>query len=129
MVLPWSKVVRRSAFGLALALLLPAVALAIAMLAMGPAPIERGNHVSTTVVDRNGVLLRAFTTPEGRWRLPVERADVDQRYLAMLMAFEDRRFNSHWGADPIAFARAAYQLVKHRRLVSPHIMAFSCCVT
>ena len=109
---------RRAAHILAASILLPAAALGLAMLAMGPAPIARGNHVSTTVIDRHGVLLRAFTTPEGRWRLPVERSDVDQRYLAMLMAFEDRRFNSHWGADPIAFARAAYQLVKHRRLVS-----------
>ncbi len=101
-----------------LAVLLPSAAIAIAMHAMGPAPIARGDHLSTTVVDRNGQLLRAFTTPEGRWRLPVEAAEVDQRYLAMLLAFEDRRFHGHWGADPIAFARAAWQLAKHRRLVS-----------
>lgn len=99
-------------------MLLPAATFAIAVWVMGPAPIHRGDHVSTTVLDRNGVLMRAFTTPEGRWRLPVEPADVDQRYLAMLLAFEDRRFNWHRGADPIAFTRAAYQLVRHRRLVS-----------
>ena len=92
--------------------------LGIAMLVMGPAPLHRAEHVSTTVVDRHGQLLRAFTTPEGRWRLPVEPAEVDSRYLAMLMAFEDRRFRLHVGADPIAFARAFGQLVRYRRLVS-----------
>jgi penicillin-binding protein 1C len=101
-----------------LALLPPAAAIAVAMVAMGPAPIARGDHVSTTVLDRNGVLLRAFTTAEGRWRLPVEPADVDQRYLAMLLAFEDRRYHLHRGADPIAFVRAAHQFARHRRLVS-----------
>ncbi len=88
------------------------------MLVMGPPPIARGDHLSTSVVDRHGQLLRAFTTPEGRWRLPVGPQEVDPRYLEMLFVFEDRRFKGHIGADPIAFARAAYQFVRHRRLVS-----------
>lgn len=105
--------------GLALLLaVLPVAAFGIGALIMGPPPIARGDHVSTTVLDRNGQLLRAFTTAEGRWRLPVEGREVDQRYIAMLLAFEDRRFRMHWGADPIAFARATWQLVRHRRLVS-----------
>ena len=105
--------------GLALLLaVLPAVLFGIGSYIMGPAPIARGDHVSTTVLDRNGLLLRAFTTPEGRWRLPVEGREVDQRYIAMLLAFEDRRFRHHFGADPIAFARATWQFVRYRRLVS-----------
>ncbi|MEM8855633.1 MAG: hypothetical protein AAGD34_18160, partial [Pseudomonadota bacterium] len=35
-----------------------------------PPPMERAAP-STVVVDRNGALLRAFTDPNGRWRLPV----------------------------------------------------------
>ena len=86
----------------------------------GPARRSRAaDHVSTTVVDRNGQLLRAFTTPDGRWRLPVEVGEVDQRYLAMLLAFEDRRFRSHAGVDPLAFARAALQFVAQRPRSSP----------
>jgi penicillin-binding protein 1C len=115
-------IVRKWALRLALAsgaaCLGVAAILAIAMQVMGPAPIARGDQLSVTVVDRHGQLLRAFTTSEGRWRLPVEPHEVDQRYLAMLMAFEDRRFRSHAGADPIAFARAGYQFLRHRRLVS-----------
>lgn len=47
-----------------------ALALWIAML--GPAPIGEGLDFSTTVVDRDGGLLRPYATPKGRWRLPVQ---------------------------------------------------------
>ncbi|MFM9847579.1 MAG: hypothetical protein ACKVP3_10515, partial [Hyphomicrobiaceae bacterium] len=59
---------------------------------LGEPPLERAEVVSVTVLDRNGRLLRAFTTPDDHWRLPLDVADTDPRYLAMLMAFEDRRF-------------------------------------
>ncbi len=82
-------------------------------------PTSRRRRTSpTTVLDRRDRLLRAFTTPDGRWRLPVEAADVDQRYLAMLMAFEDKRFYDHGGVDLRSLARAAVQLVENRRIVS-----------
>ena len=47
----------------------------------------------------DGRLLRPFATPDGRWRLPVETADVDPRYLAMLKAYEDARFDSAFRAS------------------------------
>lgn len=98
--------------------LVTATALEVAVRQMPPAPLAMVEAVSTTVLDRNGRLLRAFTMAEGRWRLPVEAGEVDARYLAMLLAFEDRRFQSHSGVDPLAFARASWQLVRHRRIVS-----------
>ena len=63
--------------------------------------------VSTQVVDRNGHLLRAYATPDGRWRLPATVDDVDPRFVDMLLAYEDRRFRDHAGVDPLAMARAA----------------------
>lgn len=90
-----------------------------AAVALGPQlPLDRAGEVSVTVVDRNDALLRAFTTNTGYWRLPVEAAEVDQRYLRMLIAFEDRRFFRHGGVDLAAFVRAATQVVRHGRLVS-----------
>ena len=59
---------------------------------LGPVPRGEGLAFSTLVVDRDGRLLRPYTTPDGRWRLPATRADVDPRFLAMLFAYEDRRF-------------------------------------
>lgn len=93
-------------------------ALQVAKHRMGPPPIAAADALSTTVLDRQGRLLRAFTTPDGRWRLPVEPKDVDPRYLAMLKAYEDKRFERHNGVDPLAFVRAGYLLARHGRLLS-----------
>jgi penicillin-binding protein 1C len=85
---------------------------------LGPPPLATAQDVSTVVIDRDGKLLRAFTTSEGRWRLPVTRADVDQRYLQLLFAFEDKRFETHAGIDYLAIARAGWQFVRNGQIIS-----------
>ena len=69
-------------------------------------------------LDRHGQLLRPFATQDGRWRLPVETSDVDPRYLAMLKAYEDARFDRHSGIDLLALLRAATQFIGNGRVVS-----------
>lgn len=86
--------------------------------AASPISLERANDLSVTVLDRNDRLLRAYTARDGRWRLPAEVKDVDQRYVAMLIAYEDKRFRSHLGVDPLAIARGGWLLLRHRRIVS-----------
>ncbi len=84
-----------------------------------PLPIDAAREVSTSVVDRNGRVLRAFALADGRWRLPVSSlAEVDPRYVELLLAYEDRRFRTHHGVDPGALARAAWQFVREGRIVS-----------
>ena len=73
---------------------------------------------STLVVDHEGRLLRPYATTEGRWRLPVTLDQVDQRYAEMLLSYEDRRFRSHPGVDPLAMGRAALQFITSGRIVS-----------
>lgn len=85
---------------------------------IGPLSLTDAQALSVTVVDREDRLLRPFTTADGRWRLPIEPKDVDPHYLAILMAFEDRRFYAHHGIDGHAIVRAALQAVWHGRLVS-----------
>jgi len=85
---------------------------------LGPAPLGEGLAFSTLVVDRDGKLLRPYTTLEGRWRLPATRENVDPRFLALLLAYEDKRFNAHHGVDPLALGRALSQLVGNGRVVS-----------
>ena len=85
---------------------------------LGPAPIGEGLAFSTLVVDRDGKLLRPYTTPEGRWRLPATRENVDPRFLTLLLAYEDKRFDSHQGVDPLALGRAVSQLLRNGRIVS-----------
>ena len=81
-------------------------------------PLGESIEFSTVVVDRDGRLLRPFATVEGRWRLPATPQSVDPRYLALLIAYEDKRFRQHHGVDPLAVARAAFQLVTHGRIIS-----------
>jgi penicillin-binding protein 1C len=86
---------------------------------LGPLPLAQAQQVSTTVIDRNGKLLRAYAMADGRWRLPVDvRTGVDPGYLKLLLAYEDRRFRSHAGVDPLALGRAALQLVMRGHIVS-----------
>jgi len=88
-------------------------------MSLGPLPLAQAQQVSTSVVDRNGKLLRAYAMADGRWRLPVDaRTGVDPGYLKLLLAYEDRRFRSHAGVDPLALGRAALQLVTRGHIVS-----------
>jgi penicillin-binding protein 1C len=75
-------------------------------------------ETSRVIADRSGVLLRAFATSDGRWRLPVTVADVDPIFLKTLFAYEDRRFRDHHGVDVRALFRAAFQLVTRGHPVS-----------
>jgi penicillin-binding protein 1C len=80
-------------------------------ISLGPAPTGEDLAYSKRVLDRNGRLLRAYATGEGRWRLPATVADVDPRFFDVLFAYEDKRFREHHGVDALALARAAFQLV------------------
>ncbi len=100
------------------AMLIAAGVAAVWIGSLGPAPLAQELAFSTAVVDRDGRLLRPYATAEGRWRLP-ERADgVDPRYLALLIAYEDKRFREHAGVDPIALMRAAAQMLTRGHIVS-----------
>ncbi len=85
---------------------------------LGPAPLGEELKYSTLVLDRDGKLLRAYTTAEGRWRLPARSEDIDPRFLDLLFTYEDKRFRTHHGVDPLALARAVAQLGTHGRIVS-----------
>jgi penicillin-binding protein 1C len=114
---------RRGAFrtrflvALATASLAAVFAVVLCIWQMPPLPLDNAAS-SVTVLDRSDRLLRAYATAQGRWRLPIEPAAVDQRYLAMLLAMEDKRFFSHPGVDVLAMLRATVQLLRHRRVVS-----------
>jgi penicillin-binding protein 1C len=101
------------------ALLIATGLMAAWVVSLGPLPLREAQQVSQTVVDRNGRLLRAYAMADGRWRLPVDaKANVDPTYLKLLFAYEDKRFYSHAGVDPLALGRAAIQLVTRGHIVS-----------
>ncbi len=73
---------------------------------------------STVVLDREGRLLRPYAISDGRWRLQATAQQVDPRYLRFLYAYEDKRFLSHPGVDPLAMTRAAWQWAHNRKIIS-----------
>lgn len=110
-------VLRRLLAGLAV-VATTVVAAGLALDRAFPPDLSRYHDRSTEVVDANGRLLRAFTTQDGKWRLKTGVDDVDPVYLALLKAYEDRRFDEHWGVDPLAALRATKQLAERGRIVS-----------
>ena len=108
---------RRWIGGAAAAFAVAAIAI-VALDRLFPPDLQRLERQSTLVLDRDGNLLQAFTAADGAWRLPVGIDEVDPRYLRMLVAYEDKRFYSHWGVDPLALGRAVAQLAESGRIVS-----------
>ena len=113
-----SRGLRRAGFALALVTVAAAISLISYVRNLPPLDLTAAADRSTVVLDREGKLLRPFLTGDGRWKLPVGAGDVDPRYLAMLKAFEDRRFDDHAGIDPFAVLRAAGQFLASGRVVS-----------
>ena len=114
----WRRIKLAGAASAAAGLIL-AGAFAAWVVSLGPLPLAQARQVSTTIVDRNGKLLRAYAMADGRWRLPVDtKTGVDPGYIKLLLTYEDRRFRSHAGVDPFALGRAALQLVTRGHIVS-----------
>ena len=83
-----------------------------------PPPLDAHAARSVEVLDRDGRLLRAYPVEDGRWRLAIDLAGVDPAFIEMLLAYEDRRFRSHAGVDPVALMRAAGQFLANGGIVS-----------
>lgn len=111
---------RRIAVGAAALAALPVLAIGgfFALDRAYPLPPIGDVAVSAEVVDRDGALLRAVATKEGRWRLGVDLKDIDPAFVSMLITYEDKRFREHAGVDPIALARSGWQFVGNGRIVS-----------
>ena len=86
--------------------------------ALGAPPLGENLEFSTAVVDRDARLLRAYATSDGRWRLPARAAEVDPRFVALLTAYEDKRFFTHQGVDVVSLMRAGWQMLTHGRILS-----------
>jgi penicillin-binding protein 1C len=94
------------------------VAVILSYLLPPPPSLDRSERLSTLVLARDGTILRGFLSADGKWRLPTMPGDVDPLYRRMLIAMEDRRFESHIGVDPLAVLRAAGQWIAHGHVVS-----------
>ncbi len=68
--------------------------------------------------DRSGRLLYAFLNADAQWCFARDLSEISPRLIAATIAVEDQRFRRHCGVDWLALARAAWQNLRHRRIVS-----------
>lgn len=83
-----------------------------------PPPLERAGGVSVLVTDRAGKPLRAFSTPDGRWRFGVDLDQIDPDFVDALIRVEDKRFWDHHGTDWLGLLRAAFDSAAAGQIVS-----------
>lgn len=72
---------------------------------------------SSVLEDANGGLLAARIAEDGQWRFP-EVDSVPTTFKKCLLAFEDRTFYDHYGFRLSSFARAFWQNIKAKKVVS-----------
>jgi len=72
---------------------------------------------SYVVEASNGHLLSAAIAADGQWRFPVADT-VPPKFRDCIIAFEDKRFYSHFGVDFLAMSRAMRQNLRARGIVS-----------
>lgn len=91
--------------------------LALLLLAFWCLPVARLDAPRSTVLeDREGRLLGATIAADDQWRFPP--GEVPERYAVAVLRFEDQRFRSHPGVDPLALARAIRLNLAAGRVVS-----------
>ncbi|MEA2690340.1 MAG: penicillin-binding protein, partial [Candidatus Eremiobacteraeota bacterium] len=92
-------------------------AFAIAGRPIGPRAFDGGAN-ALSFEDRAGLPLGTVLARDSEHavRVPLDR--VSPRFLAAIVAAEDARFEAHHGVDPLALARAAWQIARTRHIVS-----------
>ena len=73
--------------------------------------------VSTVLFDKSGALLGAKIAKDGQWRFP-HNDSVPTKFRKAIVAFEDKRFEDHWGIDIWAILRAIRLNTQQGRRVS-----------
>jgi len=81
-----------------------------------PDPLFR-TPTSYLIESSEGILLGASVASDGQWRFPAGDA-VPDKFAEAITTFEDKRFFSHPGFDPLALARAMVQNLRAGAVVS-----------
>lgn len=83
-----------------------------------PVSLHRLHDVSPVVRGDDGRIMHAFLSSDEKWRFPALLDDAPAFYLDLLITYEDQRFYSHPGVDPLALARAVVDFIVNGRVVS-----------
>ncbi len=81
-------------------------------------PFRPTKDYSTTLYDANGYVLATFLNTGDKWRLQAELDDLSEDFIRAILEKEDDAFYYHFGFNPFAVLRAAYQNVTSGEIVS-----------
>lgn len=81
-----------------------------------PEPLFKA-PVSNILVSQEGKLLSAHISRDEQWRFPPLKK-TPEKFKVSIITFEDKRFLSHFGIDPLAVARAIKLNIQAGRIVS-----------
>jgi penicillin-binding protein 1C len=84
-------------------------------------PLDQGKlrkPPSQAIYDRDGRLLRAFLSPDEKWRMSCRLDEISPYLKEAVVTIEDRFFYYHPGINPWSLIRAVYLNIKHKRIVS-----------
>ncbi len=71
---------------------------------------------SPIVTDSNSRILHAFLTSDDKWRMKTELAEITPELQTAILHKEDKYFYYHFGINPLAIARAAFNnIVRGKR--------------
>ena len=73
---------------------------------------------SQVIRSEEGSIINLRLTPSGHWREKASLSKIDDKLVKMLVAYEDKRFMSHYGVDLIAVIRATYNSLTSGSIVS-----------
>ena len=113
---PSPRTLRRLAF-LALVCLSLRVAFSLSLhLVPLPAALRSPPPASLELTDRHGRTLREIPHDDRRFAHPTRLEQIPEPLIHATLAAEDKRFFHHSGVDSLATLRAAWSLVRHRRI-------------
>ncbi len=106
------KILSLKKFWLALLLLITSITFYFCL----PEPLFK-TPVSSILLSQEGKLLGAHISKDEQWRFPPLK-QIPDKFKTSIVAFEDKRFYSHIGVDPLAIGRALKLNLNAGRIVS-----------
>ena len=83
-----------------------------------PPNLGRLSETAQVIRSEDGNIINLKLTSDGYWRERVEISEIDPDLIAMLIAYEDKRYWDHKGVDPLAVMRASLDFLKSGRITS-----------
>ena len=76
-----------------------------------PPSFGRLNETSQVIRSETGEIINLRLTPNGFWREKASLENIDPDLIKTLIAYEDKRYWTHHGVDPLALLRAAFDYI------------------